>query len=192
MSINLSKNVFFDILKKLFFKLRKKMEDDMKGSTLPFDGTPEQERMLRLKLKELKEKQGALMPAMQFAQGLYGYLPYEVQQIIAEELDVALSDVYGVATFYSQFSLYPKGKYQIGICLGTACYVNGSQDIYDKLQALLGIKSGECTADKLFSLDATRCVGCCGMAPVMTINEDVYGRIKPDDVEAILNKYKGV
>ena len=192
MSINLSKNVFFDILKKLFFKLRKKMEDDMKGSTLPFDGTPEQERMLRLKLKELKEKQGALMPAMQFAQGLYGYLPYEVQQIIAEELDVALSDVYGVATFYSQFSLYPKGKYQIGICLGTACYVNGSQDIYDKLQALLGIKSGECTADKLFSLDATRCVGCCGMAPVMTINEDVYGRIKPDDVEAILNKYKGM
>ena len=162
----------------------------MKGSTLPFDGTPEQEQALRQKLSELKEKSGALMPAMQFAQGLYGYLPYEVQQIIAEELGVTLSEVYGVATFYSQFSLYPKGKYQVGICLGTACYVNGSQDIYDKLQSLLGIKSGECTADKLFSLDATRCVGCCGMAPVMTINEDVYGRIKPDDVEAILNKYR--
>ena len=162
----------------------------MKGSTLPFDGTPEQERALRQKLHELKEKPGALMPAMQFAQGLYGYLPYEVQTIISEELGVTLSEIYGVATFYSQFSLFPKGKYRIGICLGTACYVNGSQDIYDKLQSLLRIKSGECTADKLFSLDATRCVGCCGMAPVMTVNDDVYGRIKPDDVEAILNKYR--
>lgn len=162
----------------------------MKGPTLPFDGTPEQEMQLRQKLQELKQVKGALMPALQFAQNLYGYLPYEIQTIIAEELDVTLSEVYGVATFYSQFSLYPKGKYQIGICLGTACYVNGSQDIYEKLQSLLGIKSGECTEDKLFSLDATRCVGCCGMAPVMTINEDVYGRIKPSDVEGILAKYK--
>lgn len=162
----------------------------MKGSTLPFDGTLEQEEQLRQKLHELKLKDGALMPAMQFAQGLYGYLPYEVQNIIAEELGVTLSDVYGVATFYSQFSLYPKGKYQIGICLGTACYVNGSQDVYDKLQSVLGIKSGECTADRLFSLDATRCVGCCGMAPVMTINDDVYGRIKSADVEGILAKYR--
>ncbi|MCH5159923.1 MAG: NAD(P)H-dependent oxidoreductase subunit E [Clostridiales bacterium] len=162
----------------------------MKGSTLPFDGTLEQEYQLRQKLQELKQTQGALMPALQFAQNLYGYLPYEVQTIIAEELDVNLSEIYGVATFYSQFSLYPKGKYQIGICLGTACYVNGSQDIYEKLQGLLGIKSGECTEDRLFSLDATRCVGCCGMAPVMTVNEDVYGRIKPSDVEGILAKYK--
>ena len=162
----------------------------MKGSTLPFDGTPKQEAQLRQKLKELKTMDGALMPAMQYAQGLYGYLPYEVQQIIAEELGVTLSEVYGVATFYSQFSLFPKGKYKIGICLGTACYVNGSQDIYDKLQSLLGISSGECTADRLFSLDATRCVGCCGMAPVMKINDDVYGRIKPADVEGILQKYR--
>ena len=162
----------------------------MKGSTLPFDGTPEQEAQLRQKLNELKNTEGALMPALQFAQGLYGYLPYEVQTIIAEELNVTLSEIYGVATFYSQFSLFPKGKYRIGICLGTACYVNGSQDIYEKLMSLLQIKSGQCTADKLFSLDATRCVGCCGMAPVMTVNDDVYGRIKPDDVEGILNKYR--
>ena len=162
----------------------------MKGSALPFDGTPEQEAKLRTKLQELKHTDGALMPALQFAQGLYGYLPYEVQNIIAEELNVTLSEIYGVATFYSQFSLFPKGKYKIGICLGTACYVNGSQDIYDKLQSLLGIGNGECTADRLFSLDATRCVGCCGMAPVMTINEDVYGRIKPEDVEGILKKYR--
>lgn len=162
----------------------------MKGSTLPFDGTKEQETLLRNKLAELKNKGGALMPALQFAQELYGYLPYEVQMIIAEELGVTLSDVYGVATFYSQFSLYPKGKYQIGICLGTACYVNGSQEIYDKLQNILGISSGECTMDRMFSLDATRCVGCCGMAPVMTVNDDVYGKVKPEDVEGILAKYR--
>lgn len=161
----------------------------MKGSALPFDGTPQQEQTLRLKLRELKSGDGALMPAMQFAQGLYGYLPYEVQQIIAEELGVTLSEVYGVATFYAQFSLFPKGKYQIGVCLGTACYVNGSQAVYDKLQQLLGISSGECTADKMFSLDATRCVGCCGMAPVMTVNGDVYGKVTPDMVEQILAKY---
>ena len=130
------------------------------------------------------------MPALQFAQDMYGYLPYEVQKIIAEELDVTLSDVYGVATFYSQFSLYPKGKYQIGICLGTACYVNGSGEIYDKLRNILGIESGECTQDRLFSLDATRCVGCCGMAPVMTVNGEVYGKVKADDVENIIAKYR--
>ncbi|MCM1289921.1 MAG: NADH-quinone oxidoreductase subunit NuoE [Corallococcus sp.] len=162
----------------------------MKGSSLPFDGTKQQETILRNKLAELKTKDGALMPALQFAQELYGYLPYEVQMIVAEELNVTLSEVYGVATFYSQFSLMPKGKYQIGICLGTACYVNGSQEIYDKLQNILGIQSGECTMDRLFSLDATRCVGCCGMAPVMTVNDDVYGKVKPEEVDAIIAKYR--
>lgn len=162
----------------------------MKGTSLPFEGTKEQEQMLRDKIRELKPQGGALMPALQFAQGLYGYLPYEVQKIIAEELEVTLSEVYGVVTFYSQFSLYPKGKYQIGICLGTACYVNGSGEIYDKLRNILGIESGECTVDRMFSLDATRCVGCCGMAPVMTVNGDVYGKVKADDVERILNKYR--
>lgn len=161
----------------------------MKGSALPFIDKSKEET-LRTKLRELKTKEGALMPALQFAQELYGYLPYEVQNIIADELGVTLSEVYGVATFYSQFSLYPKGKYQIGICLGTACYVNGSGDIYDKLCAVLGIQSGECTPDGLFSLDATRCVGCCGMAPVMKVNEDVYGKVKVDDVEQILAKYR--
>ncbi|MDE7454562.1 MAG: NAD(P)H-dependent oxidoreductase subunit E [Clostridia bacterium] len=162
----------------------------MKGSTLPFEGTKEQEQTLRKKLAELKTQGGALMPALQFAQDLYGYLPYEVQRIIAEELNFTLSEVYGVVTFYSQFSLYPKGKYQIGICLGTACYVNGSGEIYDKLRNILGIESGECTQDRLFSLDATRCVGCCGMAPVMTVNGDVYGKVKADQVEGILDKYR--
>lgn len=162
----------------------------MKGSTLPFEGTKEQEAALKAKLAELKKQGGALMPALQYAQEVYGYLPYEVQMMVAEELGVTLADVYGVCTFYSQFSLYPKGKYRIGICLGTACYVKGSGDIYEKLKTVLGIESGECTADRKFSLDATRCVGCCGLAPVMTINDDVYGKITPDDVEGILAKYE--
>ena len=161
----------------------------MKGSTLPFEGTPEQEAKLRAKCRELLPLGGATMPALQYAQELYGYLPYEVQMIVAGELGVTLADVYGVVTFYSQFSLYPKGKYRIGICLGTACYVKGSGDIYDKLKEVLGVESGQCTADRKFSLDATRCVGCCGLAPVMTINDDVYGKITPDDVAGILEKY---
>ena len=161
----------------------------MKGSTLPFEGTPEQEAKLRAKCRELLPLGGATMPALQYAQELYGYLPYEVQMIVAEELGVTRADVYGVVTFYSQFSLYPKGKYRIGICLGTACYVKGSGDIYDKLKEVLGVESGQCTADRKFSLDATRCVGCCGLAPVMTINDDVYGKITPDDVAGILEKY---
>lgn len=161
----------------------------MKGSTLPFEGTPEQEAKLRAKCRELLPLGGATMPALQYAQELYGYLPYEVQMIVAEELGVTLADVYGVVTFYSQFSLYPKGKYRIGICLGTACYVKGSGDIYDKLKEVLGVESGQCTADRKFSLDANRCVGCCGLAPVMTINDDVYGKITPDDVAGILEKY---
>lgn len=161
----------------------------MKGSTLPFEGTPGQEAKLRAKCRELLPLGGATMPALQYAQELYGYLPYEVQMIVAEELGVTLADVYGVVTFYSQFSLYPKGKYRIGICLGTACYVKGSGDIYDKLKEVLGVESGQCTADRKFSLDATRCVGCCGLAPVMTINDDVYGKITPDDVAGILEKY---
>lgn len=161
----------------------------MKGSTLPFEGTPEQEAKLRANCRELLPLGGATMPALQYAQELYGYLPYEVQMIVAEELGATLADVYGVVTFYSQFSLYPKGKYRIGICLGTACYVKGSGDIYDKLKEVLGVESGQCTADRKFSLDATRCVGCCGLAPVMTINDDVYGKITPDDVAGILEKY---
>ena len=162
----------------------------MQGSKLPFDGTKEQELILRAKLQELKTQRGSLMSALQFAQDLYGYLPYEVQQIVAEELNVTLSEVYGVVTFYSQFTTIPKGKYQIGICLGTACYVNGSGEIYDKLRSILGIESGECTSDRMFSLDATRCVGCCGMAPVMKVNEDVYGKVKDTDVEGIIAKYR--
>ncbi|MBO4572415.1 MAG: NAD(P)H-dependent oxidoreductase subunit E [Clostridia bacterium] len=157
---------------------------------IPFDGTPEQEKQLRAVLAELKSVPGGLMPALQKAQGIYGYLPKEVMIIIAEEMSVPLSEVYGVATFYAQFSLTPKGKYQIGLCLGTACYVKGSGEIYNELVKLLGIESGGVTPDKMFSLDATRCLGCCGLAPVMSINGEVYGNLTVKSVADIIEKYR--
>ena len=159
-------------------------------STVPFNGTPEQETELRKIIDTHKVQKGALMPILQEAQEVYGYLPYEVQSIIAEEMDIPLEKIYGVVTFYSQFSLTPKGKYKISVCLGTACYVKGSGDIFDKLAEILGIKSGECTGNGMYSLEACRCIGACGLAPVLTVNEDVYGRLTVDDVAGILEKYK--
>lgn len=159
-------------------------------STIPFQGTPEQEQQLLAVIDALKNERGCLMPILQKAQDIYGYLPIEVQTKIADTLSIPLEKVYGVATFYSQFSLYPKGKYKISVCLGTACYVKGSGDVYTKLQEILGIAGGECTADGKFSLDACRCVGACGLAPVMMINDDVYGRLTPDELSGILAKYE--
>lgn len=130
------------------------------------------------------------MPVMQQAQDIYGYLPIEVQKIISDEMDIPMEKIYGVATFYAQFALQPKGKYRISVCLGTACYVKGSGKIYEKLQELLQIQGGECTLDGKFSLDACRCVGACGLAPVMMINDDVHGRLTPDEVQGILEKYE--
>ncbi|MBR5536120.1 MAG: NAD(P)H-dependent oxidoreductase subunit E [Clostridia bacterium] len=163
-----------------------------KKSTIPFNGTPEQEAKLREIIAAHKDMQGALIPVLHEAQAVYGYLPIEVQSIIAEGLGVSLAEVYGVVTFYAQFSLNPKGKYEIGVCLGTACYVKGSGDILDKFKQILGIDVGECTPDGRFSLTATRCVGACGLAPVVTVNEDVYGRLTVDDVQGILDKYMEV
>ncbi|MDR2931581.1 MAG: NAD(P)H-dependent oxidoreductase subunit E [Oscillospiraceae bacterium] len=163
-----------------------------KKTSVPFSGTPEQERQLREVLFSLKGQKGALMPALQQAQAIYGYLPIEVQKIVADGLGIHLEEVYGVATFYSQFSLNPKGKYQVSVCLGTACYVKGAGDIFEKMSQKLGIQGGECTPDGKFSLEACRCIGACGLAPVLTINEEVYGRLSPDDVETILKKYENV
>ena len=161
----------------------------MKQNTIAFDGTKEQELALRTALGKLKDMPGGLMPAMQKAQEIYGYLPKEVQVIIAEELGVSLSEVYGIATFYAQFALSPKGEYKVAVCLGTACYVKGSGEIFDEFSKLLGIENGGVTPDKKFSLDATRCIGCCGLAPVLTINDEVYGKITAKDVAGILAKY---
>ena len=157
--------------------------------TVPFNGTKEQEEQLLAVIAELKNQAGCLMPIMQKAQDIYGYLPIEVQTIIADELGIPLEKVYGVATFYAQFALYPKGKYKISVCLGTACYVKGSGDLYNALMEKLGIAGGECTPDGKFSLEACRCIGACGLAPVLTVNEDVYGRLTVDDLDEILAKY---
>ncbi len=161
-----------------------------KKCAVPFNGTKEQKAKLDEVLLSLKGTKGALMPALQKAQDIYGYLPVEVQTMVAEGLGVPLAEVYGVATFYSQFTLTPKGKYQIGICLGTACYVKGSGDVYNKLQEILGISGGEITPDGKYSLDATRCIGCCGLAPVLTVNGEVYGKVTVDSVKDILAMYK--
>lgn len=160
-----------------------------KISSLPFAGTPEQEAELRRVIEENKHDSSRLMGVMQKAQDIYGYLPIEVQQIIADGMGVPLEKEYGVSTFYAQFALSPKGKYNISVCLGTACYVKGAGDIFDKLSEKLGIGADECTPDGKFSLTACRCIGACGLAPVLTVNEDVYGRLTVDDVDDILAKY---
>lgn len=159
-------------------------------TTVKFAGTPEQEKQLRAELQPLKAVAGAMMPALQVAQGIYGYLPIEVQKIVAEELNVPLEDVFGVSTFYSQFTLNPMGKYQVAVCLGTACYVKGSGDVFDEFSKLLGLKNGQCSPDAKYSLTATRCIGCCGLAPVCTVNGDVYGKLTKADVAGILAKYQ--
>ena len=159
------------------------------SATIPFTGTAAQEMELREYIEQYADTKGALIPIMQKAQALYGYLPIEVQAAIAEGLGIPLEEVYGVATFYSQFTLSPKGKHKISVCMGTACYVKGAGLILEKISEILGIRSGETTPDGKFSLDGVRCIGACGLAPVMLIGEDVYGSLTPGEVEDILKKY---
>ena len=158
-------------------------------TAVAFQGTAEQEKQLLELINEHKGMQGPLMPVLQRAQELYGYLPIEVQKIIARELNLPLAEVYGVVTFYAQFTLNPKGKHRIAVCLGTACYVKGSGEVLDKICNKLGIEAGGITPDGKFSIDATRCIGACGLAPVMTINDDVYGRLNLNEIDSILEKY---
>lgn len=136
-----------------------------------------------------KEERGALIPVLHKAQELFGYLPYEVQEKIADGLDIPMAKVYGVVTFYSQFSLTQKGRYRINVCMGTACYVKGASDIMGKFQERLSLTVGECSDDGKFSLDSCRCIGACGLAPVVTINDEVYGRLTPEQVDAIIDAY---
>ncbi|WMJ78667.1 NAD(P)H-dependent oxidoreductase subunit E [Sedimentibacter sp. MB35-C1] len=141
-------------------------------------------------IDSVKNSQGILMQTLQKAQDIFGYLPLEVQQFISDETNIPLADIYGVVTFYTQFTIEEKGKHRVGVCLGTACYVKGSQDVIDKLADELDIKVGQTTEDKMFTLEATRCLGCCGLAPVMTVDEDVYGNVDPKKVPEIIAKYK--
>ena len=160
-----------------------------KISTIPFKDTPEQAAKLDAIIAECTGDVSMLMHVMQEAQAIYGYLPLEVQEKIADGMNVPLEKVYGVATFYAQFALSPKGKYDISVCLGTACYVKGAQELLDELSAQLGIDAEECTPDGKYSLTACRCIGACGLAPVLTVNEDVYGKITAADIKGILAKY---
>ena len=146
---------------------------------MAFRGTPKQERELRKFIRKHKDQPGAMMPVLQEAQGIYGYLPREVQEIM----------VFGVATFYSQFTLTPKGEHTVSVCLGTACYVKGADKILAAIEDRLGIKAGECTPDGFFSIDSCRCLGACGLAPVMTVDGEVYGKCTPESAVKIIDSY---
>jgi NADP-reducing hydrogenase subunit HndA len=143
-------------------------------------------------VEKYKDTRGALIQVLHEVQEVYGYLPLEVQRTISEKMNIPLAEIYGVVSFYTQFSIYPKGKYQINVCMGTACYVKGANEILDKFRTRLSIDVGECTEDGMFSLEACRCIGACGLAPVVTINEDVYGKLVADDVDGIIDKYEAL
>lgn len=132
---------------------------------------------------------GELINVLHRCQGEFGYLPAEVQEVVSENLDVALAKVYGVVTFYSFFTMKPKGKFPISICTGTACYVRGAENVMEEFEKELGIKVGETSADGKFSLSSLRCVGACGLAPVVLVGEKTYGRVAPDGVKEILAEY---
>jgi len=154
------------------------------------EGVDERDQKLQEIINKHKDTRGALIPVLHEAQEVYGYLPMNVQKMISEGLNVPLAEIYGVVTFYTQFTLVPKGRFKVQVCMGTACYVKGSSAILDELKQKLGIHVGECTEDGKFSLDACRCIGACGLAPVIMINDDVYGRLTPEQIQGIVDKYK--
>ena len=158
-------------------------------SVVPFRGTEEQAKQLNEVIAAYKGKAGCLIPVLQKAQEIYGYLPIEVEEIVANGLGISMEKVYEVVTFYAQFALEPKGTYNISVCLGTACYVKGSGDVFEELKKQLGINEGGCTPDGKFSLESCRCVGACGLAPVMMVGEEVYGRMTVKEVKNVLAKY---
>ena len=151
-----------------------------------------QEKINQLKtiVDNYKDTEGSLIQVLHEAQELYGYLPLEVQREISTLMNIPLAEIYGVVSFYTQFSINPKGRFKVNVCMGTACYVKGANEVLDKFRTRLSIDVGECTEDRRVSLDACRCIGACGLAPVVTINDDVYGKLTPDDVDAIIDKYE--
>ncbi len=145
---------------------------------------------LKAYINSMESTNGILMQTLHKAQEIFGYLPIEVQKFVSDETGISLAEIYGVATFYTQFSITPKGKYKIGVCMGTACYVRSAQAVLDKLAETLDIKVGTTTEDMKFTLEATRCLGCCGLAPVMMINDEVYGKVAPESIPGIIESYK--
>ena len=140
-------------------------------------------------IDSLDSRDGMLMPVLHKAQELYGYLPVTVQNHIAERLELPAAKVFGVVTFYSFFNTAPKGRFKVSVCMGTACFVRDAEAVLERLKSQLGISPGEVSGDMMFSLDAIRCVGACGLAPVVSVNGKVYGRVAPDDVEGIVEEY---
>lgn len=145
---------------------------------------------LEVFINELPEKDGALISVLHKGQEIFGYLPEEVQMFIAEKMELPLSKVYGVVSFYHYFTMVPKGKYPIAVCMGTACYVRGAEKVLKKFREELGIQGSEVTKDGLFSIDALRCVGACGLAPVVLVGDEVHGKLKAEDVKGIIEDYK--
>ncbi len=160
-----------------------------KLTTVEFRGTPEQEARLLEVIKKYEGVRGKTMPILQEAQAIYGYLPIEVQKIIADKTGISLEEIYGVVSFYAQFKLNPDGEVAVAVCLGTACYVKGSGDIIEECAKVLNVAVGSTSSDGRYSLEATRCIGACGLAPVLTINGEVYGRLTKEDIPGILSKY---
>jgi len=151
----------------------------------------EQEKLDRIEavIEEYRDREGSLIQILHMAQGIYGYLPLHLQQFIAERLDKPLSEVSGVVTFYSYFSMLPKGENTIRVCLGTACYVRGGKKIIEKIREILNVEVGETTEDGKFTLEVMRCIGACGLAPAITINDRVYKQVNPDKLRNILDQY---
>ena len=146
-------------------------------------------RILEEFVNALPNKEGALIEVLHKAQGLFGYLPQEVQAFVAEKLNIPVSKVYGVVTFYSYFTIEPRGEYVINVCMGTACFVRGAGDVLKEFEKKLNVKTGETTSDGKFTVGSLRCVGACGLAPVVTINDKVYGHVTVDQVDQILAEY---
>lgn len=153
-------------------------------------GNTAETQKLREILERHKNKNGALMPILNEIQDSFGYLPQSVLKEVSKAVNISLAEIYGVATFYSRFTMKPRGQHTVSVCLGTACYVKGAKDIFSRLAEELKVKgSGDTTEDGKFTLEATRCLGCCGLSPVIMIDDDVYGKLVPDDIPEILKKY---
>jgi NADH-quinone oxidoreductase subunit E/NADP-reducing hydrogenase subunit HndA len=151
---------------------------------------PDQVAKIKEICKSFGNNPGELINVLHQTQGTFGYLPAEVQEVVAAELNIPVAKVYGVVTFYSFFTMIPKGKHPISVCTGTACYVRGAEKVLDEMKRILNVKVGETTPDGKYSLNCLRCVGACGLAPVVLIGEKVYGRVSPDGVKDILKEYE--
>jgi NADP-reducing hydrogenase subunit HndA len=152
-------------------------------------GTDEQVKEFNALLEENKNRKDCIMPVLQKTQSIFGYIPEESVALISDALNIATSEIFGIITFYSQFTLTPKAKYNIDICLGTACFVLGANEILEKILSKLGVRVGEMTKDGKWIVTSCRCLGCCGLAPAITINGEVYGKLKVEDIDKIIDSF---